>query len=668
MKYLIIVAILMMTPMMAPTASAQGTVPRYARFETAFTLANQSGNPFDPAENKVDAVVQGPSGSWTIPAFWDGDRWKIRFAPTQVGDYNVSILRSDRPIPAQWLGSTMFTCTDSKDPGYVRRDPKNVQGFQFDNGSRYYPFGLNEAWANGDDGTNYVKTFESMHANGANWARIWMNHWDAKNLEWAVPTKDSPKIGELSLSVARKWDKMMDAAEHNGVYVQMCLQHHGQYTTKVDPNWNDNPFNVKNGGFLTNPEDFFTDATARKLTKAKYRYIVARWGYSPNIAAFELFNEVANIREAESKFDTVIAWHKEMAAYIRALDVNHHLVTTSYSDPGTPLSAIGMDYNQIHAYVPDIISFFASLDITGIKDPFYVGEWGPTGGVRAVGLHDGLWSSVMAPTAGAGMYWFWDGVERTGWPEYKSVSGYLSAFGVADLRGTKKVYGGSESQSHADLVFAFPGNYGPTTSTSVDAGPDGSVTGIAGISSYIHGTGHREMLTKPIDIHLDAAAPTQFKVRIARVAKGGAHPQLSLDGAVLTEKDYPATERDTRIGESLTVDVPVGKHTVSVFNTGADWYSIENITVTDYAPVFGVIARGNGKAVAFWAYNRNRSNTDPVDGSVIVPWGRRGGKHKVRLWDTWTGQELPAVDGVSKNGMLSIPLQGVKRDIAGVVR
>src|SRR5690606_29016805 len=98
--------------------------------------------------------------------------------------------------------------------------------------------------------------------------------------------------GELDRQVARRWDAVVDAAEEHGVYFQFVLQYHGQVSTSVNPNSHENPWNAANGGWLESPSHFFTDERARRLTRQKYRYIVARWGYSPSIMAWELFNEV----------------------------------------------------------------------------------------------------------------------------------------------------------------------------------------------------------------------------------------------------------------------------------------------------------------------------------------------------------------------------------------
>src|SRR5262249_28077262 len=178
-----------------------------------------------------------------------------------------------------------------------------------------------------DRGPDIPEIFAKMGRAGENWSRVWMDHWDGKNLDWPAPGRS----GELDVDVARRWDSIVDAAERSGIYFQMVLQHHGQYSSRVNPSSVENPWNRKNGGFLDTPEQFFTDARARALTKAKYRYIVARWGYSPHVLAWELFNEVQfTDAMGHGQRDAVVGWHRDMAAYLRAQDPNYLLVTTSY--------------------------------------------------------------------------------------------------------------------------------------------------------------------------------------------------------------------------------------------------------------------------------------------------------------------------------------------------
>ena len=66
-------------------------------------------------------------------------------------------------------------------------------------------------------------------------------------------------------------------------------------------------YNVANGGFLSKPQglllyirfslwlfipDFFTDERAKADYRNRLRYLVARYGYSTSVFAWEFFNEV----------------------------------------------------------------------------------------------------------------------------------------------------------------------------------------------------------------------------------------------------------------------------------------------------------------------------------------------------------------------------------------
>lgn len=461
----------------------------------------------------------------------------------------------------------------------------------------------------------------------------------------------------------------MDAADKNGVFVQMTLQHHGQYTNQTDPNWRDNPFNTANGGFLAHPDDFFTDAEARRLTRNKYRYIIARWGYSTHLLSYELFNEVQNIGEARSHFGDVVQWHKEMAAAIRAEDTNHHLLTTSNSVPGEPLAKIGLDYDQIHTYPSDIISFFAVQ--RGADHPVFIGEWGPGNAKTDMTegfLHDGLWASLMAPTAGAGQFWYWDQViPHAWWPQFASASGYLRAFSVADAAGLASIsLSVRTTGAFGDLSFAPPGGWGNVTRNRVTLFSDGRPPDLHGIPSFIQGQNHRDMMPVPLTFALNCPAPCQFRLSLGTIAKAGAHPVLTLDSKPGAEADFPASAADHEANQTLTVDLPAGPHEVALSNTGQDWFVVQRLTVTHYAPPIAVLAKGNSHRLFFWAYNRDRSGASPAKATLLLT-GLTPGRYTVRLWDTWQGREFEPVKAMAQAGHMEIALPDFTRDIAGEV-
>jgi hypothetical protein len=423
------------------TALAGGSHPM---LQTSFDIPVITGNPFDLSQNDVRVTFKAPNGiTGTIPAFFDGGTtWRARFTPTTPGIYSVTAvtLNGQDANPVN-LNPTQFQVAGSVAPGFIRLDPKNKMRFIFDDGSPYYPLGFNLAWR-GDGQPPLTQSLDRMGAAGVNWTRIWMNHWDEKNLDWPKDGADPMEIGQLSLSVARQWDQIVSAAEAGEVYLQLVLQHHGQFSSTTDANWPQNPWNKGNGGWLENSGQFFTDPRAIALTTNKYRYIIARWGYSPAIMAWELFNEIEWTDLFKSDLDSVAAWHQTMADFIREQDPYRHLITTSSQTAESSLWS-AMDYYQPHVYTHDLTSAMATLDRNRLDRPYFYGEFGG----RAAGnssaredLHKGLWASLMSGAGGAAQFWFWDIIQSKNLlNEFTAARSFIQRSGLLHESGIKPI-------------------------------------------------------------------------------------------------------------------------------------------------------------------------------------------------------------------------------------
>ena len=168
----------------------------------------------------------------------------------------------------------------------------------------------------------------------------------------------------------------MGACEKSGIRFQMVLFHHGQFSTKVNPNWQDNPINQAKGGFLKDPADFFTDKQSKDLAKKWLRYAVARYAASPNVLAWELFNEVEWVdARYNDRWKDVEDWHKEMADYVRSIDPYKHLITTSSDQRPGLLKSV--DYAQPHVYPPNLKLAIGGFPVNNDKATFF-GEFGPS--------------------------------------------------------------------------------------------------------------------------------------------------------------------------------------------------------------------------------------------------------------------------------------------------
>ncbi len=407
----------------------------YPMQEASFTLPDLKGNPFDPSVNDVMARISGPNGvEIKIPAFYDGNTtWRVRFTPPVAGNYRLSLTLNNKPIHPTDLKPSEFHVTGERNPGFIRIDPNHPTRFEYDNGTTYYPVGNNLCWKVGNetDAAFYQRMLGEMSKAGENWARIWMTAWDGKALDWSRSEK--LPIGDLNLKAARRWDQIVETAQKEGIYLQMTIQYHGQFSTQTNPNWNQNPWNKANGGFLTTAEGFFTDPRAIQLEKAKLRYIVARWGYSPNVMAWELFNEVQWTDAAShGHWNEVTAWHQEMADYLRKIDPYHHLITSSSTPPDNALIP-ALDYLQPHIYTDSIIAATSAISPSKYKKPIFIGECGPSADLSAdtgAFLHEAIWSSLFSPSSGLAEYWAWDNIEhRNLFSQYTALTGFINASG-----------------------------------------------------------------------------------------------------------------------------------------------------------------------------------------------------------------------------------------------
>lgn len=645
-------------------ASTWGEAAGPAHIAIRFDLAGVTGNPFDYTENDVLVELSGPGGrTLTVPAFFDGGTvWGMRSTPRSSGKWRVKqITHNGRVITSPNLKPQEFTVDVKATPGFIRRDPKAPRFFAYETGAPYYPIGCNAAW---NSGKVSVEDFlVQMGQSGQNWSRIWMNHWDKKNLDW-VPDQKIP-LGELDLSVAKRWDGLVETAERANVPFQMVFQHHGQYSETVNPNWDDNPWNIKNGGFLAKPEEFFTSERARRLTQAKYRYILARWGYSPHILAWELFNEVQFTNTGRNKdFASLAAWHKEMAAFVRKHDVHRHMVTTSSDETITGLFD-AMDYRQPHSYPSDLVATVRSVGdqfaagkvaANGIdpKQPIFLGEIGPAGDLAqddGTALRQIVWGSLMTAAPGAAQYWTWDNVtNRNLTGAWKPATDFVRVFRLASRRAMLPVAvsftGGADGVGTTS--FGPGGGWEGAKETRYTVQPNGDVDGIGALSPYLQGNSNRALLPF-VEFAVDFAKPGTFTALIRQVSKNGANVQMKVDDKLVSEKSFPAATNDTNTRTVLTIPVPAGPHVIRLENTGADWARIDRFTLTPYGAPLKAVAKADKESVAAWLYPSEPPAADakPLALTVSVP-GLDAGNYRVFWWDTTTGKTV-ATETVSVN-------------------
>ena len=659
---------------------AQGTYPK---IEASFTVNTPIADPFDYSNDVRVLLVQPDTSTLSLPAFFDGGTtWRVRHSPTMAGTYSVSnITLNGSPLSFSNLSPASWTVTGfPTSPGFVRVDPVNPRRFITSNGRRFFPVGQNVAWgySNNPSADYRVTTiFPKMGAAHENWSRVWMTHfydWQGLglNLDWP---KVNNTFGQLSLNNARNWDAIVSAADQAGIHFQMTLQHHGQYSStnisKTDPNWEQNPYNVANGGFLTSATNFFTDSTAKSLTKRKLRYIVARWGYSPAIMAFELFNEVQFTDAASAnQWTNIGAWHNEMAQFIRTNDVYHHLITSS-SDLTQPIWD-RTDYYQHHDYPSDLITGIRDAqDITASQPvaPDFSGECG-IDFTAHVGISPPVWAGLMAAQSGGAQPWYWDTIDPNN--DYfliQSAADFVTASGLADQNALTKSTPLATGGAIGPLVFSPGGGWGTATQSTFTVGAS-APAGIGSAPSYLQGSFHHAMTPYGYTFLVNYPQTGTFSVQVTQIASSGAGLEMFLDGSLKTNISFPSNAGgNTSTNFTASIAVPAGSHSINITNNGLDWVLLGNITLNPYVSTLGAYAVGTNNWQAVWIWNRTNvfsaSPGSSLTGTVAVA-GLDPGSYSGTWWDTFGGGALSnfTFNVASSNTPVTLATPSVLRSVA----
>ncbi|MCE5184649.1 MAG: cellulase family glycosylhydrolase [Planctomycetaceae bacterium] len=393
-------------------------------------------NPYNPDDIRMDAIILQPGGAFAIvPCFYvsggpGNSRWQCRYTPRLAGAHSYWIDVYQASVLT--MTSDVFTLDviDSAKDGFLRINPSSHFTFMFDSGRRFRGIGENIGWEQG--GYTYDRLFPLLNTLGCNYVRVMMSN------PYNVPLEGTTDgLGRYNQSISQRLDNAVNLAQQSGIHLTISFDMSSVLdAASTDPTmgWALNPYNAANGGMCASPTDFFTSAAAKAQYKKKLRYIVARWGYSPNVAAFEFWNEIdAAIVHYGVPQSNIVSWHNEMTPYIKSIDPFGHSVTTSCTGYETTgfWDMPAIDFSQTHPYrnqwpekfdpsqFPTIIQ---STYEARYGKPHVLGEFGYTSGeprdephsAMVDGLHRGLWYGMFSATPILPQTWWWDYFEQNG--------------------------------------------------------------------------------------------------------------------------------------------------------------------------------------------------------------------------------------------------------------
>jgi len=707
----------------------------WQRAQFAITGLPAANNPFDPDEIAVDAEITTPSGKHQrVPAFWSQGYssalvagtetltphgqpgWQLRYTPTEPGDYAVALQvllnRQEDRTSATSLGFHVNVGEPAGLHGWVRVTA-DKRGFETTDGRALRLIGENVCWAHEGGTHDYEEWFSAMAASGQNFARLWMAPW------WGGIEHKPGTLTRYDLGAAWRIDRVFDLAEQKGLYVMLCLDHHGMYQI-ANKNWGgtnnfwatSNPYSTELGGPCAKPNDFFASPEARKAYAKRLRYLVARYGSSPALHSWQFFNEIDNVWRF-LKEDDVLSWHREMAAKLRAIDPYAHLITTSLtgsSDRASVWSMKEMDFAIYHSYgEASLAAGLASRSAEAFRryeKPYLIGEFGVSAAAwhqdldpYQRGFRQALWGGALGGSAGTAMSWWWEDIHAArAYPAYRALHEILHGTGWD--KGTwiaiepeipcPRPQEVAKPFENADAFTASLRLQGSRSSLLPNAialsDPLAAERAAESISAFLHGSRHPE-LRMPHRLSANLAEKARLNFRVRQVG-GSARILVKVDDETRLREALGASADDNPayqdIGKDYCIDLPAGHHLVEIANEGVDWIVLERLQIEgvlpseltadwDFMPeLFGL--RQQDRAILYavspqvvWPANSTQDKPVPCPAMKIQIADLASGTYEIRYLNPATGAELSRATGESDGRLMRFPLPEFTEDLAIVL-
>jgi len=701
-------------PQILAVAKNAATVGRFEKLELTVDLRAEFDNPYDPEDVCLQGVFTSPSGrSVTVDGFYyqdyklflgykdsDGQTaigeptWKVRFTPTELGTYTFGLNVHDGKGRRAEGRADRFTCVASDRHGFLRVSKRDRRYVAFDDGTPFFSIGYGaHLWSPSPiDILKHKHLVSQLACFGGNTMSV--NFQTLANSPFDLETPQTG-LGRYCQRNAYKVDYLLETARRRSVHILPCLV---QTATAYSKHWRGCRFNAAKGGPCKAPEEFFTNEQARKLTKQRLRYCVARWGYSPNLLGWELFNEVNYTDGFQKDIGSVRTWHREMARYLKLIDANRHMVSTSFG------SADKCEDDEIWR-MPEIhfaITHHYTQDAASVRHrqrrkavfgkPILGGEFGMN--LPAVSgaylfdregtfLHNGLWASAMSHSAGNVLFWwqhrYHDSLDL--YEHFRAFARYAedvpwttAGFKAVELparRPTKQTerYDGVVDTAPAwekpkDQMYVIDQGLVWAAKAQVDARsttqpqqvetPDRRV--VDSVPAMLFGS-NRPEFRGGLLLSIECPSKTTVDIPVRAVEKIGTRMEFIRNGAVVrslavADRDGKDNPNADELKYVVTLPLETGRNLVAVSNTGAGWVRLGQIVVHDLmssaweknAIVFGLQGRS---LILLWFHNarntwylrwKDPKPLSPIEGIEVHLTEVADGPYDVEWWDTYRGK------------------------------
>lgn len=364
--------------------------------------------------------------------------FRIRISPQEEGECRVTVKLYISNKQVDCVKGCVLVGENKKGSQILRVEPNRRHTFIKKSGENLILFGENVGWnfpiqQHHCFGQYIINHMTSLSKCGGNLVRIWDYLEAGSRIRKTIHT--------MCQHASAMWDRIFETAENMGVYVSLVMTVHGEVSSRVDSSFALSVWNRENGGFITDPKEFFTDRKVIDAYKMYIQYIVARWGYCENII-WELFNEIDHTDAMiAGNLNEVRSWLQEMSDYMRKNDPYGHFVTNSTGGVGVT-SALWeafdfVYYHQYNAYSVAQVADMHREAARAYNRPVIIGEFGYDGPFSyyfnedshiskdLLIVHLGNWAGVMGGGAGTAMNWWW--------MDMPAVDGYQSYIGISKM-------------------------------------------------------------------------------------------------------------------------------------------------------------------------------------------------------------------------------------------
>ncbi len=417
-------------------------VPRYEAVEMQVTVQADYVNAFDARQVRLDGIFRGPGGQeLKVPGFWDDQQgWRLRFTPSQEGEWQYQLVVTDTHGASQPAAGKL-TVTASDQHGWLQvgqwvNPAYSPRYLVYHDGTPFYGVGHCDALnilVGGFSLQRGVGLFNDMQKAGENYVVWWPFYSNS------IFSGSYDQYASANMSII---DTVVKDAQKKQLFLIFTVWDHPELRGPGHA-WGAGRWDANGFSKLGDIQSFFTSAEAWAWQENLYRYIIARWGYSPAIGMWLTVSEI----NGTSAYDQTDPWHTKVNAYFAANDPYRHPTTASMSgDTDWPAGFKAMDAPQMHIYdfkngslgadavkAAQILAHWTSQMWQEAAKPNWVGEFGVPGNTYYPELfHNAIWAALASGAAltpaewNSGNEW----MEMT--PEMYADNGRLAKF-VADL-------------------------------------------------------------------------------------------------------------------------------------------------------------------------------------------------------------------------------------------